>query len=607
MNRKFKEMRMAIIGIGAALCVAIPVVISNGNKSEETNKMNFNTVEGILAHKESIDNIIIEKNLKENTKDILSPVWNLEMAKISYDNNDKELGDKYLTKALAGEYIESEVANEIVLTYFFNGEYYKSLEVGEKLLNKYEDDIQLHKTMIMVYLYNGVKDRATDIINKLGVSVNYNLSLLNPVGEYKTLSPTKKSQKLAELAEMYYLIGDVERAIETLEKAWNYDYDNYKVYDVLARMATDNKDNILKIISRRQVNAQKEQYNENKIVYNENMYKMWVAKIYSLSAKSADDAIYLISKLEGKYKDSINLKRTKAVTLLLNGNTEEAMEELDKLLNEHENDFTAHYTAAIMHFKNENYEDALVEAQKTLELNKDYEDVYGVLLPKIHTEMGELEDIDKFFKKGIEKNPISVSNIIFMGSYYYKNKEIEKAIYYYDLAKAISPNNFELRYKIASAYISMAKQDSERAKEYYSNALKSVFKSIELTENEPMPKYYRMASNLYMQLGDSEKAYKYIRKAYYLDEDDIITLNNAGVFHILMNDDTFEEDENDDRIQKGLYNLMKAYQGINDDYDSEVIDIITKNYNIGKEFSEKFINADDNAVLELPKGFMLLY
>ncbi|MCM1990304.1 tetratricopeptide repeat protein [Oceanirhabdus seepicola] len=621
MKMKFKEMKMAILGIGAALCITIPLAMSNSDKSKDNNSMNLNTAEGILLQKESIDKIIDQKNIKENTKDFLSPIWNLEMGKVAYENNDKDGGNKYLTKALEGEYIESEVANEIVLTYFFNGEYYRSLEVGEKLLDRYEDDIQLHKTMIMVYLYNGVNEKAIDLINKLGISVKYNLSLLNPVREYKTLSPTEKSQKLAELAEMYYLIGKEEKAIVTLEQAWKYDYDNYKVYDVLSRMATDNRENTLKNISRRQVDVQTEQENNKGLVYNENMYKMWLAKIYSLSSKSSEDAIYLISKLEEKYEDSINLKRIKATTLLLNGETEKAMEELDKLVKGNENDFTTHYTASIMHYLTGNYDKALDEAEKTLELNKDYEDVYGVLLPKIYTELGQVEDVEKYFKKSIEKNPISVSNIIFMGSYYDKSGENEKALYYYDLAKAISPENFEVRYKIASTYISMAEKlsydiynkddvtdrEREMVTEYYSSALKSVYKSIELTEDEPIAKYYRMASILHMKLGDSEKAYKYIKQAYYLDEDDILTLNNAGVFHILMNDDTFEEDENDDRIQKGVYNLMKAYKGINDDYDEEVIEVITKNYKIGEEFAEKFKNADDNEVIELPKGFQLLY
>lgn len=226
MKMKFKEMKMVILGVGAVLCIAIPVAMSNSNKSNDVNSMNLNTEQGILLHKENIESIIDEKNIKENAKEFLSPVWNLEMGKIAYKKNDKDEGNKYLIKALAGEYIESDVANEVVLTYFFYGEYCKSLEVGEKLLDKYEDDIPLHKTMIMVYLYNGVKDKAINIINKLGISVDYNLSLLNPVGEYKTLSPREKSLKLAELSEMYYLMGQEDNAIETLEKAWNYDYDN---------------------------------------------------------------------------------------------------------------------------------------------------------------------------------------------------------------------------------------------------------------------------------------------------------------------------------------------------------------------------------------------
>lgn len=605
--------KVAAIGAGAIMLLSLPVILMSGNKVEEKEKPVVEIAEGEL------DAIIQAGDILESTRNICSPNWMIENAKIAFANNDIDEGEKLLGNARKFAFLDSKDANEIILTYFFNGYSLESIEFGEEFIQKFKDDITMHKTMIMVYLYNGVKAEATKIISELNERVSLNLKLLEPTEEYRGLTDEQISMKFADLAEMYYLIGDKKETMINMERAWEHNKDNYKIYDLLSKMGQDDMTGTLKEISYRDETAS-EQFKNGKIAsYNEKMFKLWIAKIYSMYSNTAQQGEFILEGLEEEFGQLVNYRRLKISTLFLTGKVEEAVKIMDELMKEKPDDFTVRYTAATIYYLTENFDKALEEALITQKFNPNYEDTYAILLPNIYNGLGEEEKVEKLFRQSLEKNPVSVSNINAIAEYYFNNGNYEKSIYYYDIAKALSPYNSEIRYKAAwtniglarsfeSEYIGkeMPEEVANQVQAFYRDALRSVQRSIELTKEEPIAKYYRMVSILYMNLGESKLAYKYIREAYSLDEDDILTLNNAGVFHILMND-AIDEKENDDRIQRGYYNLFKANEGLTGDYNEEVIEIITKNYEIAKEFKNKFREADDNAVLELPTGFRLLY
>lgn len=607
--KSFRKMnyKAVCIALTAAFIVGIPLAMFDAKKGRDKKA----SIEKLID--EDKVQAIIDNNKRLGPGEFILPQWSIQRAKNEFANGDADRGRELLEIASKSEAIDSEQAREIVLAYFLNGDTYKSIELGEKYIEKFNNDIVLHKTMIMVYLYNGAKGRAENIINELSDSVSISVGQLDSGADFKNLSHEEISLKYAELAEMNYLVDDRQASLEYLEKAWGYNSDNYKIYDLLSKMATDNLADTLKSISYREEIVKERSDKDNYTIYDENMYKLWIAKIYTMSDSTAVEAEYLIDEYGKGRENSVNIRRMKSSAYLLNGKVEEAMKIIDQLKLEYPEDFSVHYTASILYYLTEAYDKALEEALLSSSLNPEYEDTYSVLLPNIYKALGEEGEIESYFALSIAKNPISVSNLNLIANYYYRNGDFDKAIQYYNIAMVLNPNNAEVKYKAALAMVGNAEKLSlesaekeEEIKGYYERALELAQNSIELTKDNPVAKYYRMASIVEMQLGEVKEAYNYIRKAYSLDEDDIYTLNNAGIFHIIMNN-SMNEKENDDRVQRGWYNLYKAYEGLNGDYEQEVIDVVSKNYEIAKDFREKFRKADDDAVMELPKGFKLLY
>ena len=86
---------------------------------------------------------------------------------------------------------------------------------------------------------------------------------------------------------------------------------------------------------------------------------------------------------------------------------------------------------------------------------------------------------------------------------------------------------------------------------------------------------------IYLEDKKNEDALTQIRKAYAIDENDILTLNNAGYYYMIV----------DKNIDRAIVNLKSAYDGINENTSEEQKQIITDNYN-----KVKAIYNDNNRV-----------
>ena len=101
---------------------------------------------------------------------------------------------------------------------------------------------------------------------------------------------------LAILARMNMLVDDFDKGFALLKDAWYKDKNEVKIFDVIAQIADYNKTDILDKISK----LEKKEPNEL-------AYKMWTAKIYSMSKDSAEKASELVDKLENEDVGNINL------------------------------------------------------------------------------------------------------------------------------------------------------------------------------------------------------------------------------------------------------------------------------------------------------------
>ena len=121
---------------------------------------------------------------------------------------------------------------------------------------------------------------------------------------------------------------------------------------------------------------------------------------------------------------------------------------------------------------------------------------------------------------------------------------------------------------------------------------KSVCRNLCIKIDVTVPKYHRTLGTLYLTKGEAAEGIKEIRSAYQADQGDILALNNAGCYYITV--------EPEDNLSKGVYNLQKSYEGINQTTDEYTRNTITDNYNKAKKLLEDYKNGVGNETLTIP-------
>ena len=492
------------------------------------------------------------------------PIWNVRIAEIysvkgEFVKSNEILGKVYETrnkimdtKKEEGNTLEDkdeELTNNIVITTLQTGESKMALEYGELFLIDHPDDKNLLRTMFSVYMVNGNKDKAKKIVD------NYP-------------SDDESANDLAILARMYMLIDDFDKGFSILKEAWYKDKNEIKIFDVIAQIADYNKADVLDKISK----LEKKEPDEL-------AYKIWKAKIYSMSKDYADKAEELVTNLEKEDAGNINLMLIKANMYQSQGETEESKEVLKEIINDEPDSFIGYHAAAWQAYNNNRYDEAFKNAERSILMYKDYPDNYGFLIPEIMAKQNKSEGAEPYFRTALYKEPFNY-NIIVKTAEYYGNtlKDTTKALHYYELASKVKPNDAEIYYNMALIKINNQREDE---------AIELLKKSISI--NNKTSKYHRALGTVYLNKEKSEEAIKEIRNAYAIDKNDILTLNNAGCYYIAIEGD----------VDRGMINLKAAYDGINEKTSAEDKQTIIDNYNRVKNLSDAY-NKRNGATLMVP-------
>jgi len=193
---------------------------------------------------------------------------------------------------------------------------------------------------------------------------------------------------------------------------------------------------------------------------------------------------------------------------------------------------------------------------------------------------------EAYFRTALSKEPYNYNIMLNLANYYwYTANDSGKALKYFNLAAIIKPEDAEIKYNMALIKLADGKVDEAI------EILKACSKL-----NELMPKYYRTLSTIYMTQNKSAEAKIAFQNAYNADKEDILTLNNAGCYYI-----TIEQN-----LDRGFYNITKAYEGLNDSYDDYTKKIILENYDKAQKLKESYTKGKDNEVLKIPE-FTLFY
>lgn len=488
--------------------------------------------------------------------DELSPKWNIKIAEVYSVKNDLVNSLKYIDISKKYEVIEGESYNLMVFTQFINGKYEAALKDGEIALSKYPKDKSLIKTMFTVYMGNKKVDKANELMASYPVDI-------------------KSSYDTAEYARMLMMVGKWEEGYTELKNAWDLNVDEYKIYDVLAQVALYNKDSLLQNITAL-----------SKKHPNDLSYKMWLAKIYSLSLDTVDQANKLIFELASKNLGNIQIELIKANVYKNMNELEKSDKLIQNVISKYPDDYRAYHSAGWYYLYKKDYEKAKEYCIKSIQLNKDYPDNYGFLMPEILKEKSEKLAAEPYFRTALTKEPYNYNIMLNLANYYwYKADNSGKALEYFNLASIIKPQDAEIKYNMA--LIKLADGNIE-------DAIKILKICSKL--NELVPKYHRTLATIYMTDNKPVEAKVEIDSAYQGDEEDILTLNNAGCYYI-----TFKQD-----LERGFFNISKAYQGLNDSYDDYTKKIIVENYDKALKLKESYAKGKDNQELKIPE-FTLFY
>ncbi|MCI6277322.1 MAG: hypothetical protein MR639_11380 [Clostridium sp.] len=509
-----------------------------------------------------------EKSIKEYEKLFRkdnNPLWYCKIAEVYSVQGNLEKSKEYIglsknelinfeksSSQYHGFYdMKKEILNYIVFNEYINKDYQMALKDGEEYIDMDKDNKALIKTMIALYKVTGNMDKAENLL------INY------PVDD-------NSAYDKAEFARMLMLIDKWDQGFKELKEAWYLDKDEYKVYDVIAQISAYNRDDMVKRISKL--------IDEDK---NEVAYKVWMAKIYSISADTAEESIELLDEIKDSDIGSIQVNFMKA-NIHKDEKDVEGNESLVKsIIDDNEDDYRVLHTAAWYYFNKGQYKVALDYCSKSIEKNKNYPDNYGFLMPEILKALNNPEGGKPYFRTAIYREPYNYNILLNIANFYWDaEKNSEKSLEYFNQASLIKPEDVEIKYNMAMININISN---------FQDAIDLLRICVETDES--VPKYHRTLGTLYMVNGNTKEGIKETRAAYESDKNDVLNLNNAGCYYINFTDD----------LERGVYNLQKAYEGLNDTYDEYTKTTIKENYDKASKLLEQYLTGEEGESLKVPQ------
>ena len=524
---------------------------------------NFTTVEEINITKNSAEYLYYENKYDESIEEYNKmqkeenwPIWTVKSADIYSIKGDIKKSSSLLKEAIIkrdriikeegfDKYKDKdiELINSMLFTFIMNKEYDEAISLGEQYISEYGRNKEILKTLFSAYISNNHIYKAEMLTEEY------------PIDE-------KSAYDVCVLANMNMLINRWDKGLELLKDAWYLDKNELKIYDVIEDMSSFNSEKLIESIQAKIENNT-----------NEDAYKMLLAKAYSVSKETANDAEELMKDLDDNNVDGIASDFINYEICKSRNNNSEAEEYLEaaerKAEKEKKDSYVTYYISAVKAFNNEKYEEAFNLAKKSIIANQEYINNYESLIPDILLAKGNIKPTEAYFRTAMKKEPYNYETIIKIANYYsnYESNN-EKARNYYELALNIKKDDSELYFKLAKLDI---------VDEKWEDASNNLKEAIKLDEDNP--EYYRTLGAVYLKSSKNEEGIELTRNAYSMNEKDILALNNAGWYYLMV--------END--IARGYENIKAAYEEIPASMDESTKNSLIENYNKSKEVYDKFL------------------
>ena len=474
------------------------------------------------------DDAINEYMLMQN--DDVWPIWTVKAAEVYSVKGDIAQADNLLREAIVkrdkvmleneDKYIDQdkELINQVVFTFYINNELDQAESLGEYYLTTYSTYKPLLKTMFAVYLANGDTQSAKEIVD------------LYPVDE-------ESAYDLAVLAKMQIMLGNYEDGLDNLKKSYNLDKNEIKSFDVIMETCEFDKSKLLNEINKLSEENPKEE-----------AYQVWLEEINAL--------------------DESNMDLTESIIDEINNNID--VDNLDK------DSYVYNYVEAWNYYNKGQYDKALEACNAAIVANPEYENTFGILIPKILIATENSDKVEGYFRTAIYNEPFNYNLITNIGKIYENDlQNYDKAKETFNFVLSLNKDEDALYYNLAFVDLAMENTDE---------AIKDLKKAISINKNNY--KYYRTLGTVYFNNKDYDEAIESIRKAYSLNENDVLSLNNAACYYVMVDKD----------IWRGYSNIESAYNDMPSDLDQDLKDLITSNYEAIKKVYDKYVNDESTAI-----------
>lgn len=549
-SKKFKKLKKVFydkvkfadeiiwIMIPCILTLFLVLILKSGADVE---KYNITKNQGDVYYYEgNYDLAINEYNLIQ--KDEEWPEYSLEVSDIYSIKHEFEKSESILKESIIirdrinkentnidNKKVDEDFINKILFIFNMNKDYDETIGLGEQYLSENGISNKVIKNIFTAYLIKNYEYKTEEILNKFIIDEN---------------SVSNKT----EFANMKGLIGDFNGAVDLLNQAFNIDSDSILIYDTIEELTEFNSEALIKAIKDK----------DNGDI----SYKFMLAKVYSLSSdeKDINEAKDIYLQLRKGYKDKY----------ILNLIAYSIYKDIDYLEDAYKNSKNAEsyieaYIKSLYKYKLGEFEDAENEAYKSITLKEDYNKVY-ILLADIMNSKGNSKASESYLREALEIKPYSYKTLIKMSDFYSSGILNEvKARYYLDMAINIKKEDSNLYYKLVKLDIST---------ENYEDAILNLNKAIKIDpENN---NYYRILGAVKFELESYDEGIEDIRLAYELNENDVLSLNNAAWFYANIERDVF----------RAYDNIKSALDGMPLSISEENKKIIIENYNRIKSLYE---------------------
>ena len=474
------------------------------------------------------DDAINEYMLMQNND--VWPIWTVKAAEVYSVKGDITHADNLLREAV--------VKRDKIM-----------LENGDKYI---EEDKELINEIVFTFYINNELDQAESLGEYyLNTYSKYKPLLKTMFSVYIANGDTKSAEEvvdlypvddesaydLAVLAKMQIILGNYDDGLDNLKKSYNLDKNEIKSFNVIMETCEFDKSKLLNKINKL--------LDENP---KEKSYQVWLDEINSFNKSNNDLTKVIIDEI----------------------NTNIDVNNLDK------DSYVYSYIEAWSYYNKGQYNKALEACNTAIVANSEYANTFGILIPKILIATKNTDKVEGYFRTAIYNEPFNYNLITNIGKIYENDlQNYDNAKEMFNFALLLNKDEDVLYYNLA--FIDLAMDNTDQA-------INNLKKAISINENNY--KYYRTLGTVYFNNKDYDKAIESIRKAYSLNEKDVLSLNNAACYYIMVEKD----------IWRGYSNIESAYNDIPSDLDQDLKDLITSNYEAIKKVYDKYVNDESTTI-----------